>query len=140
MASPAVETVLLGFEVFNRGDWEAASRVRDDFVWVNDEDAARMTATPARAAGPEELREFWEAFFGQWEKWRMDPGEPVESQDGKVLVPVRFTGRGRGSGVPIEWNYFQVWEFAGDGRPLRISNIRDEAVAREAAGLPAANA
>ena len=65
----------------------------------------------------------------------MEPGQPVESDSGRVLVPVTFTGRGRGSGVPIEWDYFQVWEFAEDGRPLKISNIRDENGAREAAGL-----
>jgi SnoaL-like domain len=135
MASRYVDSVLLGFEVFNRGDWEAASNVRDDFVWINDADTASMTATPAKATGPKELREFWDAFFGQWEEFRMEPGEPVESDSGAILVPVRFTGRGRGSGVPIEWDYFQVWEFAEDGRPQRISNIRDRARAMAAAGV-----
>jgi SnoaL-like domain len=135
MASDKVAAVMLGFEVFNRGDWEAASNVRDDFVWINDAETAKMTGTPARANGPLELRQFWEAFFGFWEEFRMDPGEPVEGDSGTVLVPVRFTGRGRGSGVPIEWHYFQVWEFGDDGRPLRISNIRDRARAMSAAGL-----
>jgi ketosteroid isomerase-like protein len=135
MPSPKVDAVMLGFEVFNRGDWDAASNVREDFEWINDPETSRMTATPARANGPGELREFWDAFFSQWEEFRMDPGEPLESESGTVVVPVRFTGRGRGSGVPIEWDYFQVWEFADDGRPLRISNIRDRAAAMAAAGV-----
>jgi hypothetical protein len=65
----------------------------------------------------------------------MEPGEPLESDSGRILVPVRFTSRGRGGRVPIVWDYFQVWEFGSDGRPVRISNIRDRDAALRDAGL-----
>jgi ketosteroid isomerase-like protein len=134
MASAKVESVRLGFEIFNGGDWEAASNVRDDFVWLNDPDVAHLSGT-AQATGPDQLRNFWDEFSRQWEAFRMDPGEAIESDSGAVMVSVHFTARGRGSGVPIHFDFFQVWEFAEDGRPLRISNVRDRDAALAAAGL-----
>ncbi|MEK6252932.1 MAG: nuclear transport factor 2 family protein [Actinomycetota bacterium] len=134
MAPTNIELVLRAFEAFNRGDWEAATNVPEDFVWINDAETVRMTGTPRQATGPDELREFWRAFFGLWDEWQMVPGEPVEDDSGHVFIPVHFSGRGKGSGVPIDWDYFHVWEFR-DGRPAKISNIRDREAALAAAGL-----
>jgi ketosteroid isomerase-like protein len=129
------EIVLRGFDSFNRGDWDAAtSNVHPAFVWINDEDTALLMGSPVELHGPEELREWWRGFFGQWEEWRMEPGETVEGEDGRVFLPVQFTGRGKGSGVPIEFDFFNVWEIR-DGMPARITNIRDRDAALAAAGL-----
>jgi ketosteroid isomerase-like protein len=129
------EIVLRGFQSFNAGDWEAASsNLHPDFVWVNDEETARLTGTPVEAVGPAELRRTWRAFFDLWQEWRMTPGQPVDGGDGRVLIPVHFTGLGKESGVPIEFDYFQVWEFR-DGMTVRITQFRDHEAALAAAGL-----
>lgn len=135
MAPTNIDIVLRAFERFNSGDWEAVTRnVHPDFTWVNDVETARLTGSAVEIQGPGELREFWRAFFDLWEEWRMEPGAPIEVASGAVCLPVRFTGRGKGSGVPIEFDYFQVWEIR-DGLPARINNVRDRKAALEAAGL-----
>jgi ketosteroid isomerase-like protein len=135
VATPNAAIVLSAFDAFNSGDWELATRNLDpDFEWVNDEETSRMTGTELEARGPERVREFWRSFSSFWEEWRMQPGEPVESASNRVLVPVKSTGRGKGSGVPIEFDFFQVWTIR-DGAPMRIENHRDRSAAMSAAGL-----
>ena len=118
------DIALRAFESFNSGDWEGATRgLGPDFVWVNDAETSRMTGTALEARGPDAVREFWHSFFSQWDEWRMEPGEPVEEPPGLVTIPVTFTARGSGSGVPIVFEFIQVWEIE-DGRPVRITNKR----------------
>jgi ketosteroid isomerase-like protein len=55
----------------------------------------------------------------------------VESHGDRVLVGVHFESRGGASGVPIELDYFGVYEFR-DGLIARIENFatREEAMER----------
>ena len=127
--------VLAGFANFNNGDWEAASaNLHPEFVWVNDADTAGVMGVELELRGPAQMRAWWASFFGQWDEWEMVPGEPREGSGGRVFIPCRFTGTGKGSGVPIEFDFFQVWDFK-DGSPVRIRNIRDPDAALAAAGL-----
>jgi hypothetical protein len=129
------EIVLAAFARFNSRDWERATSVlHPEFVWINDADTAGVMGTPVELHGPVELRDWWQSFFGQWDEWRMDTREPQEGSGGSILIPCRFIGRGPGSGVPIEFDFFQVWDFK-DAMPVRITNIRDREAASKAAGL-----
>jgi hypothetical protein len=51
-----------------------------------------------------------------------------------VFVKVRQSGIGRGSGVPVETAYFQLWTFRGS-RVIRLESILSEKQALEAVGL-----
>ena len=52
----------------------------------------------------------------------------------RVLVIVRWSGRGSLSGVETDTELFHVWSFE-DGRPSRLEAYLDEEAARRAAGL-----
>ena len=53
---------------------------------------------------------------------------------GTVIAEVRFAGRGRASGAPIEQVAFQVFRFR-EGRMTSLHSYFDEAEALEAVGL-----
>jgi hypothetical protein len=129
------DRVLAAYASFNSGNWEAASaNLHPEFVWINDPDTAGVMGAQVELRGPAELREWWRGFFGQWEEWEMVPGEPLEGSEGRVFIPCRFSGRGQGSGVPIDFDFFQVWHFR-EGLPVRITNIRDREAALATAGI-----
>ena len=47
---------------------------------------------------------------------------------------LRQWGRGKGSGVPVEYRFFGVWTFR-DGKVIRYKGFNERAEALEAAGL-----
>jgi ketosteroid isomerase-like protein len=54
--------------------------------------------------------------------------------DDKVVVVVSMTGRGRGSDVPVEGRFVQVWTLR-DGKAVSLRDYATKAEALEAAGL-----
>ena len=135
MAEGNIELVLRSYAAFNRSDWAAATdELQPNCVWVNDAATAGLMASALELRGIGEIRDWWQAWFGQWDEWRMEPGDPAEGEAGAVFIPCRFSGRGKESGVPVEVGFFQVWEFE-DRLPVRITNIRTREDALAAAGL-----
>jgi hypothetical protein len=49
------------------------------------------------------------------------------------VATLRFTGRGKGSGVEGDVRFWSVWRFR-DGRPRRIENFMKRADAEQAVG------
>ena len=72
-------------------------------------------------------------FLDAWDSLTI-AAESFEDAGESVLVKVRQTGVGRGSGAPAETFYFQVWTFRG-GKVIRLDTILSESEALEAAGL-----
>ena len=72
-------------------------------------------------------------FLASWESLTIS-AESFRDTEDTVLVNVRQNGVGRGSGVPVELRYFQVWTFRGD-KVVRLDVILSEQSAFEAAGL-----
>ncbi len=72
-------------------------------------------------------------YWGTWEDYRLDAEEIIEAGS-SVVVAVRERMRGKGSGVPIDRRWAQVWTFHRS-RIIRweLFESRDEAL--EAAGL-----
>lgn len=72
-------------------------------------------------------------FLGVWERVVIE-GESLLAAGESVVVGVRQRATGKGSGVPVELRYFQVWTFDGD-RVARFESIQERSDALEAAGL-----
>jgi ketosteroid isomerase-like protein len=49
-------------------------------------------------------------YVGTWTDYRFEVEEMIDAEDSVVLI-VSETARGRGSGVPMEHRYCQVWTF-----------------------------
>jgi ketosteroid isomerase-like protein len=82
-----------------------------------------------RDAVIEASRHYW----GTWKDYRLDAEEVIDAGASVVLV-VHEEARGKGSGVPFEQDFAQVWTFHR-GRVIRWELFPDKAAALDAAGL-----
>ena len=79
------------------------------------------------------MRRYLERWLDAWDEFRVEPTEFRESGD-DVAVAFAMNGRGRGSGVEVTREGWQVWHFR-DGKGARIEEYVDRAEALEAVGL-----
>jgi ketosteroid isomerase-like protein len=82
-----------------------------------------------REAAIDASRQYW----GTFDSYRLDAVELIDAGS-SVVVVVRETGRGRGSGAPFERRWAQVWTFRS-GRVVRWEALPNRAAALEAVGL-----
>ena len=116
--------------VWRESNLDAAMReLPDDFEWV-------MPGHPDGAVrhGRQAVTEFFRDWMDQWEEpdseWKLE-----ETRPDTVLALLTTRGRGRGSGVPVEITYAQVWTFRDD-EPARMVLYADPEKGRRAATSP----
>ena len=134
MSQDHIDLIKRGLEAFNRGDWDsAAEHLAESVVWMGY--LASVDGSKS-LFGREAIKEAWreqsetlghEAFQAEAQEFR-DLGA------GTILASMRLSGRGTGSGLPIEINYVQLWTLR-DGLGVRIDSYGTVTEALEAAGL-----
>ena len=72
-------------------------------------------------------------YWGTWDGYRLDAEELIDA-GASVVVVLRERGHGKGSGVPFDRRFAQIWTFLR-GRVVRWEVFPDRATALEAAGL-----
>ena len=72
-------------------------------------------------------------YWGAWTDYRLHAEQLIDAGS-SVVVVARERGRGKGSGVPVERRWAQVWTFSR-GQIVRWELFADKAAALEAAGL-----
>jgi len=82
-----------------------------------------MSAEPDTYEGHDGVRRYFAAFEGQLDDVRFEPLELIDAGD-RVIVPLRFTGRGATSGIEVEQPAVTV-HFVRDGKVLRIEPYPD---------------
>jgi len=82
--------------------------------------------------GVESLRRFREQ--GPWEELKYEPGRFLAIDDERILVLVKVSAIGRGSGVPVELHNAHEWTIR-DGFLVRFKVYGDQAQALAAVGL-----
>jgi ketosteroid isomerase-like protein len=116
--------------VWRERDLEGAmADLPDHFEWVvpgHPDGAVRRGARATLA--------FFRDWIDQWDEpdsqWQLEQTRPET-----VLAITTTRGRGRASGVPVEFTYAQVWTFR-DGDPVRMVLYADIEKGRRAAGAP----
>ena len=83
--------------------------------------------------GPADLTEMLRAFWDEFDDHRTEVEECIPTGD-DVVLGVRFYGRGKSSGVEIDWPAWHVWTLR-DGKAVRWRLLRTKREALEAAGL-----
>jgi ketosteroid isomerase-like protein len=127
MSEENVEVVRRLFETYNQGDFDAAlACLARDVVYETGQEL------PAR--GPDEVRAMWERWESDWEAIATETEEFIDAGD-RVLVTVRYSGRGSGSGIDLDDRLFDVYTLR-DGKVVHKAEFRERAVALAAAGLP----
>jgi ketosteroid isomerase-like protein len=122
-----------GYVAFNRGDWDEAMELAHPECEWRMHGALAMDA-PHATRGREAVKAFWSDFFELWDDYKVEPLDFREGSGGTILATVRFTGRGKGSDVPVELMYFWVYVFR-DGRAVSCDLYADRGDALKAAGL-----
>jgi ketosteroid isomerase-like protein len=96
MASANVNLVRSMFAAWQRGDFSSTDWACPDMEFV-----VVDGPSPGRWTGPTGMIEGSRDFLGAWETWRMEADEYREIDDERVLVLVRYRGRGRTSGLDL---------------------------------------
>ena len=127
MSEENVQAALRCVEAYVRGDYEEALKyVAPDVVWEIGQEL------PAR--GRDEVREVWRRWDAEWEELETVVDEIVDAGD-RLVVAVRYRGRGRVSGVEVNDLIFEVHTLR-DGRCIRKIEFPTRAQALAEVGLP----
>ncbi|MEA2347325.1 MAG: hypothetical protein QOG62_1112 [Thermoleophilaceae bacterium] len=127
MSQENVEVVRALFQGFDRTGVEGMIPfVREDVDYVPIEEGGRVH-------GHEEFRQYFARWLETWDEYAMRPTE-VRASGGQVLAGIAMEGRGRGSGVKVTMEFWQVYLFRG-GLVARVDEYADRAHALEAVGL-----
>ena len=89
---------------------------------------------PQHLRGLAEVIAFAEDVRDGWIHFVQELLEVIEVPDGRVMALVRMSGRGRQSGVPIAFHFFEMCTIR-DGKMRKIEFFRHRADALQAAGL-----
>jgi len=126
MSQENVEAARRCIEAYRSGDYEGALEyLAPDVVWEIGQEL------PAR--GPDEVREVWRRWDAEWEELETEADEIVDAGD-RLVVAVRYRGRGRVSGVEVDDLIFEVHTLR-DGRCIRKIEFPTRAEALEAVGM-----
>jgi ketosteroid isomerase-like protein len=130
MSQENVEIVRKMMTAFIDGDYERAllafdSEVEGDFTHMPD---GRMTL------GREELRGEIAGWQGTWDEFETEVEDIIDAEGERVVLLVRQTGTGRGSGVKAEIRYAQIF-VVRDGAVASMKTYLDPDEAWRDAGL-----
>ena len=84
--------------------------------------------------GREGVAEFAQRWMEAFERFSMQRQELIDAGNDRVFASYRQSAIGKGSGVPIELEYFAVYEVE-NGKVVRTRHYLDRDKALEAAGL-----
>ena len=119
------------FEAGDRDSWR--SYFDPEVIW--DTSASQMLMSGVYR-GHEGIERFFVDWLAVWEDYALENREYIDAGD-SVVVVFRQHGRGRGSGVETERDFFGVYDLRR-GRVIRFHMYESRVAALEAAGLPQA--
>ena len=132
MSRENVELVRSIVAAWERGDFSSAEWAHPDVEYV-----IADGPTPGRWTGLAGLAEGWRNWLSAWENYSAEGEDYIPIDDERVLALVRFSGRGRTSGLEVGQmrargaNLFHI----RDGKVVRLVTYLDRAEALEAVGL-----
>jgi ketosteroid isomerase-like protein len=120
MSRDNVEVVRSALSAFNRSDTQW------DEHWADDCEFVSITASQIEGStyrGHDGLRRYAEDRLNAWEELRFEPDDFIDAGE-RVVVVGLLTGRGRGSGVPVDQRMAVACEFRG-GKIARLHAYAD---------------
>jgi ketosteroid isomerase-like protein len=131
MSQENVEAVRRGLEALNSGNLEdILAFVHPDF---EAEIPPELSAEPDTYRGHEGVRSYLQSFQDVMDEIRFQPERFWEAGE-KVVVAVRVSAKGKGTGIRVEQQLTQVWTVR-DGRAMRADSYPTQSEALEAVGL-----
>jgi ketosteroid isomerase-like protein len=131
MSERHVETLRRIYGRWGGGDFRAGEELYDPEITLV---LRPEFPEPGEYRGQKAIRKYMrDDFLRDFDQAAISGEEFIAAGD-SVVVRVRQSATGPGSGARVEMRYFQVWTFRGD-RVIRIESIRERDEALEAAGL-----
>lgn len=131
MPGEAYDLVKGTIERFQAGDREHWRSVfHEDVDWDMTGDEAALFG---EYHGHEGVEAFFTQWLGAWDDYSVEHTEIIDAGD-SVVVVFRQHGRGKGSGVEIDRDFYGVYEARG-GKITRYRQFASRADAMAAAGL-----
>jgi ketosteroid isomerase-like protein len=132
MSQENVKLVLSLYDAAQKRDYESPFDVIDENV-VWDMSGFTLPDMAKLYRGHDGIREFWTKWLAAWETIEFRALEAEDHGD-QVIVEVEQRNRGRASGVPVDFHYFQV-STVRDGKVTASYMAETRENALEAAGL-----
>src|SRR5688572_32578424 len=126
MSREDVEILRQGYQALSRGDVEAVLALCDSEIECRLPEGGISSGT---LRGHQALKDFLLSYTEAFESVQLVPEEFLDADD-RVLVFLRMSGRGRGSGLEVEVRPAHVWTMES-GRAVRVEAFTDRE--REAA-------
>ena len=126
MSDRNVEIVREHFDAYRRGDHEAAASYLAP-------DVEYHVIQEGTLRGPGAVLAMWQRWESSFDEIETTALEFIGAGD-RVFIAVRYSGRGRGSGIEFEAHTFEVFTLA-DGLAVRRLEFNDRAEALAAAGV-----
>jgi ketosteroid isomerase-like protein len=136
MSRENVEVVRRVYDAVGRRDTERVLSLYDpDVEWDGSRSPwAEVIPGTALFHGHEELRRVFRLYYEMWETFEDNVEELIDADD-QVVSVVTSRGRGRASGVEVEWaGNAGVWTIR-DGKVIRVVWFPSREEALEAVGL-----
>ena len=118
------------YDAYTRGDAELSLSYLDPEIVFSQPEEEPGGAT---YHGHEGVIQAFTKWTGAWDDYRVELEELRDFGD-HVLATTRHRGRGKGSGVAVEQEIFQLWTVR-NGKVVRARMYYEEREALEAAGL-----
>ena len=130
MSQENFEIVRRMFDAFTGGDEAAALAAFDpEIEW----DTTRLMPDGDVYHGHDGVAAFMRRWLGTWKESTQEQMELIDAGH-QVVATIRASGRGKGSGVEVEAERFDVYTLR-DGKIVRYRGYGDKAEALEAVGL-----
>jgi uncharacterized protein len=124
--------MLDGYAAVNRGDLDTALEAMDADIEFRSSGAFLDDGETYH--GRSGVRRFYEMVAEVIDELTYEVVEMSELGDGRVFVRLRFRGRGKESGIPVDLEGAHVWTLR-DYKAIRLDAYSDLEKARAAAGL-----
>jgi ketosteroid isomerase-like protein len=130
MSQKQVEVVREHIEAYRRQDVSVALSLMDAHAVL---DMSRVDGSDP-SHGHDAIDEAVTRYVGAFEDYAYEVERLTDLGSGAILAVVTETGRGKGSGAPVNRSYAVLYTVI-DGKIARITQFRSEQDALEAAGL-----
>jgi ketosteroid isomerase-like protein len=132
MSNEGVDVVRGHIEAYRRGDVAGALTFLEDHAVL---DVTRVRGVDGAVAhGHDEIVREVRRWMGAFEGYEFDLEQVTDLGAGTALVVVAESGRGKGSGAPVERSMAALYNVVG-GKIVRITGYPTQEAALEAAGL-----
>ena len=131
MSQQNVEIVRRGYELWESRQWSAIPELFDPDIEI---DLSRNVFNPDVYHGYAGVRRFVSAVEEVWDEFHVVPLEFIDCGD-DVVTAVSLHGKGKGSGVNVKTDSFDIWTLRDSKIVHVVAGYRDRQEALSAAGL-----